>query len=357
MPKQTWFTITNKAPDTLEIDLMDEIGAYGVSAKQFVAQLSLAKGVAKKLKLNIDCPGGSCDQGFTMHDALIASGLEITANVIGMAASMASVVMLAAKTITIAENGRVMIHRVSGGAMGNPDDMDAAAKRMRQYEDRIVSLYTGRTGKSDTQIRDMMKADMGTWLFGQDAVDAGFADSVTKGTKAKAFTMAWARHFTVLPSALFDIPTNPESKPPTPPHATMTPEEIKAAADKKAAEDKIAADKVIADKALADKAEADAKIITDLQSRIDKMEAEAKVVTDAKAAADKLKAEADAKAKDPAVLIARIETLEALLKAGVLGATHSGKAIEGADGGGDSKEDPRAKALERLTAKNKTLVG
>ena len=118
---------------------------------------------------------------------------------------MASVIMLAADAgkIRIYENARVMIHRVTGGAHGNTDDLAAAAQLTKQFEDRIVSLYVARTGKDEAEIRDMMKAQLGTWFFGQEAVEAGFADSVISGVKAKAFKAQWAGLFTMLPAALF----------------------------------------------------------------------------------------------------------------------------------------------------------
>jgi ATP-dependent protease ClpP protease subunit len=201
MTSQTWFSFRASA-DSLTIDITDEIGYFGVTARDFANQLKAIPN-AKTITLNLDCPGGDCNDGFTIYDALVNSGAEITVNITGLAASMASVIMLAGKTINIAENGRVMIHRVTGGAMGNADEMDAATKLMRQFEDRIVGLYTKRTGKDEDEIRDLMKAQMGTWFFGQEAVDAGFADAVVS-TKARNFKASWAPLFTMLPAALFD---------------------------------------------------------------------------------------------------------------------------------------------------------
>lgn len=205
MTSQTWFSFRASA-DSLIIDITDEIGYFGVTARDFANQLKAIPN-AKSITLNLDCPGGDCNDGFTIYDALTNSGAEITVNITGLAASMASVIMLAGKTINIAENGRVMIHRVTGGAMGNADEMDAATKLMRQFEDRIVGLYVKRTGKPEDEIRDMMKAQMGTWFFGQEAVDAGFADAVVK-TKARNFKASWAPLFTMLPAALFDSKGN-----------------------------------------------------------------------------------------------------------------------------------------------------
>jgi ATP-dependent Clp endopeptidase proteolytic subunit ClpP len=200
---RSWFQIRNAGSDSLTIDITDEIGYFGVSAKDFAAQLKAA-GTPKSIVLNLDTPGGDCNDGFTIYDALKNSGASITVNITGMAASMGSVIMLAGNKIRIAENGRVMIHRVTGGAMGNADEMDAAAKVIKQFEDRIVALYTERTGKPEDEIREMMKAQMGTWFFGQEAIDAGFADELIKGTQARAFKAEWAAKFTMLPAALFD---------------------------------------------------------------------------------------------------------------------------------------------------------
>jgi len=328
MSAKSWFKITAKNPTTVEIDLMDEIGHYGVTAKDFITQLRAATAPDSTITLNIDCPGGSCDEGFTMHDGLIATGRPITANIVGMAASMGSIVMLAAQKITIAENGRVMIHRVTGGVMGNPDDMDAGAKRTRQYEDRMVAMYAKRTGKTESEIRDLMKADMGTWLFGQDAVDAGFADSVVKGTKAKAFNTGWAKHFDYLPRALFDNANNPESPPPA--NSDMTEQEIKALQDRiTSLENDL--------KAKADKEAAD------LKAKADKEAADLKAKADKEAADAKAKADAEAKANDPVALRARLDKLENLLKAGITGNT-AGQAIHGA---AEGEEGQGAKEMTR----------
>ena len=202
--KKNWYSITNKGDAECVIDIFDEIGMWGVSAKDFAEQLR-GVGKIKSLTLNLDSPGGDCNDGLTIYDAIKASGASVTVNVIGLAASMASVIMLAADAgkIRIYENARVMIHRVTGGAFGNTDDLAAAAQLTKQFEDRIVSLYVARTGKDEAEIRDMMKAQLGTWFFGQEAVEAGFADSVISGVKAKAFKAQWAGMFTMLPAALF----------------------------------------------------------------------------------------------------------------------------------------------------------
>jgi len=226
---KSWFSIRNLSADTAEIDIFDEIGLWGVTAKQFVEQLRAA-GKFANITVNLDSPGGDCNDGFTIYDAIKACGASVTVNITGLAASMASVIMLAADKgkIRIAENGRVMIHRVTGGANGNSDDLAAATQLVRQFEDRIVALYADRTGQSEADIRELMKAQLGTWFFGQEAVDAGFADAIISGAKARAFKSEWAALFTMLPAALFDNRDTrngpkpaPQPQPPTPIDMTL----------------------------------------------------------------------------------------------------------------------------------------
>jgi ATP-dependent protease ClpP protease subunit len=207
--KASWFCISNKAADALEIDVFDEIGVWGVSAKDFVTSLRAAVGAdVKKITVNINTPGGDCNEGFTIFDALQAvraSGVKVTANITGMAASMGSVIMLASDERTIAEHGRVMVHRVAAGSYGNADELEAMSKVARQFEDRIVGLYMEATGKDEETVRGWMKTPVGTWFLGEEAVEAGFAHNVKKGAKAQAFRKEWASKFEMLPAALFDM--------------------------------------------------------------------------------------------------------------------------------------------------------
>ena len=201
MSKQTWFNL-RASGTTLTIDILDVIATWGVSAKDFLAQVRSA-GTFTAITLNINSPGGDVLEGFTIYDGLRALGIDITVNIIGTAASMAGVIALAGKHRRIAENGQIMIHRVTSGASGNADELDAAAKITQQFEDRIVAIYVESTGKDEAQIRNWMKTSQGTWFIGQAAIDAGFATALIP-SKAAAFKNEWAHLFTMLPAALFD---------------------------------------------------------------------------------------------------------------------------------------------------------
>ena len=195
----------------------------GTSAKQFLQQLEMAGDVGT-IDVIIDSPGGSIADGFTMFDALRAHPAKVTTNVIGTAASMASVLMLAGDVRQIAENGRVMVHRATGGVSGTHEEITRYAQILKQYEDRLVQAYVDHTGNNEKAVREMMNTLVGTWFFGAEAVKKGFATEVTKGAKAAAFHREWAGFFDVLPSALFD--TSPTSESNTTDTIDMKPEEI-----------------------------------------------------------------------------------------------------------------------------------
>ena len=327
---KSWFNIARNSASAASIDIFDEIGYFGVTAKDFIAQLR-ALGNVSQLTLNIDCPGGDCNDGLTIYDAIKATNAEVTANITGLAASMASVIMLAAKTINIAENGRVMIHRVTGGAYGNADDLQAATDVTKQFEARIVALYMQRTGETEAKVRDMMKAELGTWFFGQEAVDAGFADALMTGTKAKAFNTNWAHLFTVLPAALFDSGEQVTSRITAP--STMTTDQknrfraLLALAQRTAEEEtefknlQTLATKEGYDPE-SDPVELKARIASLEKHIADKAAAKAARKAEEKAQADaetKAKLDAEAAENNPAALKARIAKLEALITSGIHG--------------------------------------
>lgn len=186
---KTWYSITAKAANNdeapAEITIYDEIGIWGVSAKAFISDLK--KIDAKKVILNVNSPGGSVFDGFAIYNALKNlrdSGTEITAKVMGIAASAASFVVMAANKIEMPENSLMMVHYASGLAWGNAEEMRGMADTLDKIDASLVGIYTARTGKSEEDVRAMLQAE--TYLTAQEAKDAGFADVVIENVKATA---------------------------------------------------------------------------------------------------------------------------------------------------------------------------
>jgi len=204
---KTWFTIRNAATADApaEISIHDEIGSWGVSAKDFLAQLrSIA--AATPITLSIHSPGGEVFDGLAIYHALKARG-NVTVRIEGLAASMASVIAMAGTRIEMPRNAFLMIHNPSGFAMGDAADMRQLADLLDKIKSSLVAAYRDRTKKTDEDIMDMMDAE--TWLTGEEAVEHGFADATTDEVALSASAFKTARITAALrhaPRALFDTP-------------------------------------------------------------------------------------------------------------------------------------------------------
>jgi len=188
MAKKSWFTIEARggaegAPQHAAIDIYDEIGGWGVSAKDFKNALDDV-GEVDGIELNIHSPGGSVLDGWAIYNLLKSSPAHVVANVDGLCASMATVVCMAADEVRMPENAFFMIHNPSGLAIGGAEDMRDYADLLDKMEGGIRAAYVGKTGKSDEEIDELMAAE--TWFTGSEAAEMGFVDVVTDALEMAA---------------------------------------------------------------------------------------------------------------------------------------------------------------------------
>ncbi|MFI1889822.1 head maturation protease, ClpP-related [Streptomyces jumonjinensis] len=182
---RSWYRITNTA-DEAEVMLYDEIGGwFGATADQFIADL---RGItAPSLRVRVNSPGGSVFEGVAIANALRSHPSNITVQVDGIAASIASVIAMAGDRIVMAPNTMLMIHDASGMCMGNAQDMDEMSELLDLISDNIADAYATRAGGTREQWRARMKTE--TWYLPEDAVAAGLADEAQApqaGTPAPA---------------------------------------------------------------------------------------------------------------------------------------------------------------------------
>ncbi|GGB21457.1 peptidase [Sphingomonas metalli] len=178
------------ADDVTTIYVYDVIdGFWGVSATDFARELKAV--TTPKVLIRINSPGGDVFEARAMMTAIADHPATFTARVDGLAASAATALTIACDAVEIAEGGFYMIHQAWTFVMGNADDLKATAELLGKIDDVLVDGYAERSGKSADEIRAWMKAE--TWFGAQEAVDAGFADSViaVTGKKAKAQARAF----------------------------------------------------------------------------------------------------------------------------------------------------------------------
>lgn len=172
------------------LDLYDEIGMYGITGAEFCKQID---GVTGDLQLNVNSPGGDVFDGIAIYNRLRNRPGKTTVVVDGLAASIASVIAMAASPgqLIVAPEATMMVHDAFGLCLGNAADMTAMAELLDRESGNLSSIYAARTGKGKAHWRQVMKAE--TWYVGgQEAVDAGLADRVQatgaswSGTSASA---------------------------------------------------------------------------------------------------------------------------------------------------------------------------
>jgi len=179
---RSWYRITNAtAPDEAEVMLYDEVGGwYGATADQFIADL---RGVtAPNLRVRINSPGGSVFEGIAIANALRSHPANVTVQVDGIAASIASVIAMAGDRIEMAPNTMLMIHDASGVCLGNAADMEEMAELLDLISDNIADAYASRAGGTRDEWRARMRAE--TWYLPEDAVANGLADEAVQAPKA-----------------------------------------------------------------------------------------------------------------------------------------------------------------------------
>ena len=178
----SWYAIRARGTGA-EVAIYDEIGAYGVSAKGFLAELgALPEGTPVDLRLN--SPGGSVFDAVAIHNALKRHAGPVTVWIDGIAASAASYIAMAGDEIVMPENAFLMIHDPAGLVMGTAEDMRAMAEALEKVKGSLVSGYAGKSGRTPEEVSALMAAE--TWFDASDAVAQGFADRLIEPVRIAA---------------------------------------------------------------------------------------------------------------------------------------------------------------------------
>jgi ATP-dependent protease ClpP protease subunit len=178
----SWYTI--RARDTgAEVLIYDEIGAYGVSAKGFLAELGALPDNAP-IDLRLNSPGGSVFDAVAIHNALSRHPGTVTVWIDGIAASAASYVAMAGDEIVMPENAFLMIHDPSGLVMGTAADMRDMAGTLDKIAASMTRGYAARSGKPEDEIAALLAAE--TWFDAQDALEAGLATRLAEPVRIAA---------------------------------------------------------------------------------------------------------------------------------------------------------------------------
>jgi ATP-dependent Clp endopeptidase proteolytic subunit ClpP len=189
--KSDWlyYAPANAAGDPATVQIFDQIGedwygGSGLSAKQFSDVLNeIGNG---PLLVEINSPGGNVWDGLSIYNQLRGRKAPVTTRVVGIAASIASIIALAGDRVEMADAALMMIHDPSGMASGTSEDMRKMAEALDQHAEVLVGVYNKKTGRSAESIRAAMKAE--TWFTTAEALAFGLVD---KPIKQLAMAAKW----------------------------------------------------------------------------------------------------------------------------------------------------------------------
>lgn len=181
---KSWFKITNEgAGKPVRIDLNSEIGFWGITANQFIAQVK-ALGAIAEIHLHINSVGGDVFQGVAIMNFLRSHAATVTVFIDGLAASIASVIAMAGNKVVMPANTFLMIHNPAFSLQGEADDLRHYADVLDKIKAAIVGSYKLKSSKSEEEIAAAMDAE--TWLSASEAKDWGLADEVTPAMQIAA---------------------------------------------------------------------------------------------------------------------------------------------------------------------------
>lgn len=181
---KTWFDIKAAAggEKKSEVSIFGEIGGWGVSAADFTSQLS-AIPEDHAITVRINSQGGSVTEGYAIYNALKRRA-NVTTVVEGIAASMASVIMLAGSKIQANANSLIVIHNpLLMGATGNAEELRKLAADIEKIGTQISGIYVAATGKSEADVKAAMDAE--TMFTAEEAKAWGLIHEVIPDAEAE----------------------------------------------------------------------------------------------------------------------------------------------------------------------------
>lgn len=165
--------------------LMDRIVFLGSGIDDNVANIIIAQLLfldaedpEKDIYLYINSPGGSVYSGMAIYDTMRHLRAPVSTFCVGMAASMAAVLVAAGEKGKRASlpNSRIMIHQPSSGAHGTAADIEIAAKEILHIRERLNAILSFHTGQTEEKIADDVDRDR--FMSPDEAMEYGLIDRV-----------------------------------------------------------------------------------------------------------------------------------------------------------------------------------
>lgn len=160
------------------ISILDVVGedywGEGVTAKRISAALRAIG--EQDIVVNLNSPGGDMFEGLAIYNLLRAHSGKVTVNILGIAASAASIIAMAGDEIKMGRGAFLMIHNCWAMGVGNRHDFAKLAHDLAPFDASMTDIYVARSGQSSDVVNQMM--DNETYISASEAIEKGFADSL-----------------------------------------------------------------------------------------------------------------------------------------------------------------------------------
>ena len=135
------------------------------------------------IKIYINTPGGSADDGFALYDLIRFIKAPVFAISVGLNASAGTLILLGArKERRLAlPNARIMIHQPSGGGRGRASDIEITAEEILKLRQRANEIIASETGKSVEQVEK--DTDRDYWLSAEQAKSYGLVSRIIRSLR------------------------------------------------------------------------------------------------------------------------------------------------------------------------------
>ena len=134
------------------------------------------------IEIVFSSPGGSIFDGFILYDfvrGLAAKGHRITTGTLGMAASMAGVLLPMGDHRWVGNQAMVLIHRAAFGIAGKSYEVEDEIVLVKRLEKRIINIYVERSGGKLTAAKIKRNWDRKDWwLEAEEALELGVVDEI-----------------------------------------------------------------------------------------------------------------------------------------------------------------------------------
>ncbi|MDR3328151.1 MAG: ATP-dependent Clp endopeptidase proteolytic subunit ClpP [Prevotellaceae bacterium] len=165
--------------------MMDRIIFLGSEINDYVANVIQAQLLfldtsdpGKDISIYINSPGGSVHAGLGIYDTMQYISSKVGTICTGIAASMASVLLVAGEkgTRSALPHSRVLIHQPMGGVQGQASDMEIAVNEIKKIKIELYKIISERSGQPFERVEK--DSDRDYWMTAQEALEYGMVDNL-----------------------------------------------------------------------------------------------------------------------------------------------------------------------------------